>query len=1724
MFEYSGHSSNLALFGLDGQGIVVDINLNLIVETGDLEHLSSKRTWSQAAIEFSTSTMELVEKSFNALTPISASGSRMYTIPSGVQAEAKKALEWHKEHHRGGTPVGMNTARTLAKGGQIGIEKLRHVAKYFPRHEVDKKGKGWEPGEDNFPSNGRIAWALWGGDAGWRWAKKIVERENALTADASGPNIDALRAFDEAYELDETYGPEFVARVRLNDGRIDRLYKVDINGAVALWDDNAWDNLGDIDSNIWSLDAALDADSDQQIDYDYFIIDPESAVIIAGRLASDPYSAVSIDTIDADEAELMAQGIISEDIDILDLVLMASANEFANPTSTGSDPNAAPSDGYTPDERSQNVQKQSRNAKGWWIKSNDRVAVGNDQTKGKGTVVGTNPDGTVKVKLDSGNEVNVDGKFLYPEGNTNASRPNATQVSNEPNVIDLSGIIGEPRTPINQPKAHIPGTLPPMDAKQIHTMLTDWTKYVSDMRKSYKPSSAADAAKATSRWGITKFKGNFSIIAAGSDTALTPETTDVPPKYFAIVSPEDPAAVMDLVALIPASATSTAPATFKRQDKKWVEDPQIARDMQSATPPPVVMITNEILDDILKQVDGIKTPIAASLFAQVFLSFLEVDPIEALTAAGGLDRNRGNAEKLRRYWVRGEGAAKIRWGTPGDWKRCVKHLAKYMGPRAKGYCQLRHKDALGYYTATHAKRDRGNFSNDEYIMEEVWAEDTGVPGYIEDKHLLTPVEDIQAEHDDIYDNEWEPDFEIIEAMEEISQCADDEFIALIAAGGLDRNKGNAEELRHYWTRGEGALKIRWGTPGDWTRCVRHLTKYMGVRAKGYCQLRHKEVTGVYTGSKFNPGKNNNKAYFSLFNSEEEMDTAMIAAAALTAKADFARERVLGIVASGNSNGASFKIPLLIPETMESGDGRKFKKDAIEVRDLPLPLLWQIKTGEGHNGSVVVGRIDHMERTEDGIGNAYGVFDTGPYGREAERLVRNGFIRGVSADLDQFEAKEYEPEASEKSDEISKQKLIINHARVMAATIVAKPAFQECTIFIDGESANQEEELIPQDGIYEESVDSFVAAEALTASGFLESEIPVTPPSEWFQKPALTKATPLTIDTNGYIFGHIAAWHVNHIGMPRATRPPRSKSKYAYFHTGVVRTAEGKDVPVGQLTLAGGHASLHASAEQAAKHYDDTASAIADVHAGEDDYGIWVAGSLRPDVTEAQIRALRASAPSGDWRPIGGSLELVAVCQVNVPGFPIARAMVASGKVMALVAAGAYDMAVLKSEAVMSLSLKAQKMSELGAITEAALQRAEAEFGYIPRAKREEYASKGWALPDGSFPIKTKDDIKAAIHAYGRAKDKEAARKHIVKRARALKVADLIPEEWKKPKTVAASAQVESLRERALVASAIAELATISEQERKALAEEGAALPDGSYPIRNEKDLKNAIKAYGRSNPKDRAKVRAHIRKRARALKLAVLVPEEWKSASSMEASSALDEMRAIIASISEFANSADAKGTISEEELKKLADAKAEADKQTADEIKLAEDIKAGKTTAQDAYDKNGRTKYTPVTQPRDARGKYRKVLARLRQDLGVAGLQDALNKVQTAENLEFAGNYVDSAKASGKLLEMIDRLDSKALNPRSLENVRATAKELGTVISNLPLPFGKDADKLRFSDLPAGLKDLIKGMISRVEDKIGKKDADIATASLKSYMSGADVYSQGEVQSEMSTLLRLLT
>jgi hypothetical protein len=76
----------------------------------------------------------------------------------------------------------------------------------------------------------------------------------------------------------------------------------------------------------------------------------------------------------------------------------------------------------------------------------------------------------------------------------------------------------------------------------------------------------------------------------------------------------------------------------------------------------------------------------------------------------GSRSQRGNAATLRRYWTTGPGAARVKWGTVGDWSRCVREVSRFMGARAKGYCQLRHMAATGMTTSAHAKALRGGTS------------------------------------------------------------------------------------------------------------------------------------------------------------------------------------------------------------------------------------------------------------------------------------------------------------------------------------------------------------------------------------------------------------------------------------------------------------------------------------------------------------------------------------------------------------------------------------------------------------------------------------------------------------------------------------------------------------------------------------------------------------------------------------------------------------------------------------------------------------------------------------------------------------------------------------------------------------------------------------------------------------------------------------------------------
>ena len=73
----------------------------------------------------------------------------------------------------------MARARDIANGRPLSLDTVERMASYFARHEIDKQGEGWSPDEPGYPSAGRIAWALWGGDAGRGWANRILDAAEA---------------------------------------------------------------------------------------------------------------------------------------------------------------------------------------------------------------------------------------------------------------------------------------------------------------------------------------------------------------------------------------------------------------------------------------------------------------------------------------------------------------------------------------------------------------------------------------------------------------------------------------------------------------------------------------------------------------------------------------------------------------------------------------------------------------------------------------------------------------------------------------------------------------------------------------------------------------------------------------------------------------------------------------------------------------------------------------------------------------------------------------------------------------------------------------------------------------------------------------------------------------------------------------------------------------------------------------------------------------------------------------------------------------------------------------------------------------------------------------------------------------------------------------------------------------------------------------------------------
>lgn len=491
------------------------------------------------------------------------------------------------------------------------------------------------------------------------------------------------------------------------------------------------------------------------------------------------------------------------------------------------------------------------------------------------------------------------------------------------------------------------------------------------------------------------------------------------------------------------------------------------------------------------------------------------------------------------------------------------------------------------------------------------------------------------------------------------------------------------------------------------------------------------------------------------------------------------------------NGTPFEAILAV-EAVETGDGRQFAANALTWADTPFPLRHNIE--DSHGGmpttkTVLVGRFDEVWRNPDQPLEirARGVFDDqGAHGAEAVRLVRGGFLRGISIDQDDIKDADVElvfPEDDEDEGEdeggffdmfMMPEKTIFHAGRVRAATLVDIPAFVEAQLWLtDGSGPTGPDGAATPDADHYASFsdaawngpanESRLAARmtvgsarrafahvttgtgdavAKTSARFLHHEVGaegdvgaanitacaaairtinagraqalsdsdrqrayehmaqhlraagltpppyesadvvvasafehlVRPPTEWFADPKFTRVTPLTVTEDGRVFGHGAEWGTCHTSFADVcTKPPREPhGEHVYYRLGEVVTADGSRIPVGTITLGTGHAATRGlTSSQAKEHYDHTGTVVAVVASGEDAHGIWVAGALRPDVTEERVQQLRAAPLSGDWRRIGGSLRLVAFLAVNRPGFPVPRtaAWAAARRQMSLVAAG-----------------------------------------------------------------------------------------------------------------------------------------------------------------------------------------------------------------------------------------------------------------------------------------------------------------------------------------------------------------------------------------------------------------------------------------------------------------------
>lgn len=593
---------------------------------------------------------------------------RGFNVPKTLRDSIKDALTTDRDHL---LPHELSIAEEIASGKVVYKEHIEWLQEFFSSIDVQ--------------------YLLHGGDDARQWLDKVDSPASVVASGFSGRDewVFFVTGPDEKATLAEA--------VYSIDPKTEHLYS---------WN-GAWEDLGSV------FDSNVESPFIMEVDF-------TTAKGVAEWSMSKRKSEKSIDIrlLDPVEYNIYRKAQFALDYKILDRV-----TDFIT-VDTGEDPSLLR-------ERSKNAQKQARDGSGRF-----------GPTSGPS---GAKPAGTADPSAPT-RAVDTEGK-----------KPETKQAKQE----RLSAKYEDSLKQLDSAKTDDEAVQERIDSTKVRATLEEGTanspqpsdEFLEEFRR-------GEAEDVDNRDAQNRPKTTFADEASYEPDPDAIQPTDISglPEssraFVAIVDKDDHNAVLNLAVLAKVEAKVYA---FVRMNSAWYSAPELLAKFESTDPPFLVKLEDEgQIGSVIEQIDSgdlgsedqeeeapssdEEEAIAAAMKSYeisgdeadardaVILASLtgnhrlltreviiasglglldsrSVDDYGTILASAGdlegadvFESDYAAARRLKRYWLHGPGAAKIRWGSPGDWRRCVRHLSKYMGPRAKGYCQLRHRDANGYYT------------------------------------------------------------------------------------------------------------------------------------------------------------------------------------------------------------------------------------------------------------------------------------------------------------------------------------------------------------------------------------------------------------------------------------------------------------------------------------------------------------------------------------------------------------------------------------------------------------------------------------------------------------------------------------------------------------------------------------------------------------------------------------------------------------------------------------------------------------------------------------------------------------------------------------------------------------------------------------------------------------------------------------------------------------------